>query len=85
MEMAAGRNKKGINEKAIVKMEQLSAPLLLNPAQRSFILLCCADPMLTAHRFVAERRANNHTQSGFARKVEWEKGSGESHQEERRE
>lgn len=44
METIAGRNKKCVNEKAILKMEQLSALLLLNPAQRSFILLCCADP-----------------------------------------
>lgn len=29
---------------------------------------------LTGHRFIAERRANNHMQSKFTRKVEWEKG-----------
>lgn len=55
-------------KKAILKMEQLSAPLLFNPAQPSFILLCCADPSWQA----AERRANHHTQSRFTRKVKWE-------------
>lgn len=74
MEVITCRNKKCINEKAILKMEQLSVPWLLNPAQKSFILLCCPDPMLTSHWFIAERRANNHMQSRFSRKDEWEKG-----------